>query len=87
MARKVVRRSDHQEAEGIGEPDLNHVPLDRLAQPNASVIPLRDDIHEALFDDHFNVDAAELQEIEAELARITVHGGRMSAKYMVEVEE
>jgi aryl-alcohol dehydrogenase-like predicted oxidoreductase len=30
---------------------------------------------------------ADVQEIEAELARITVHGGRMSAKYMVEVEE
>jgi len=30
---------------------------------------------------------AELQKIEAELARITVHGARMSAKYMVEVEE
>jgi aryl-alcohol dehydrogenase-like predicted oxidoreductase len=29
----------------------------------------------------------DLQEIEAELARIRVHGGRMSAKYMAEVEE
>jgi len=30
---------------------------------------------------------AELQEIDAELSTIEVHGGRMSAKYMTEVEE
>lgn len=30
---------------------------------------------------------ADLQEIEGELSKITVHGGRMSAKYMAEVEE
>jgi aryl-alcohol dehydrogenase-like predicted oxidoreductase len=30
---------------------------------------------------------AELQEMEAKLANIKVHGGRMSAKYMVEVEQ
>jgi aryl-alcohol dehydrogenase-like predicted oxidoreductase len=30
---------------------------------------------------------ADLQEIEAELAKIEVHGGRMSAKYIIEVEE
>ena len=31
--------------------------------------------------------SADLQEIRAELSKIEVHGGRMSAKYMVEVEE
>jgi hypothetical protein len=30
---------------------------------------------------------AEIQEIDAELSRIKVRGGRMSAQYMVEVEE
>ena len=30
---------------------------------------------------------ADLKEIDGELSRIEVHGGRMSAKYMVEVEE
>jgi len=30
---------------------------------------------------------ADLQEIDTELSKIKVHGGRMSAKCMVEVEE
>jgi hypothetical protein len=36
---------------------------------------------------HVELTVADLQGINAELAMITVHGGRMSAKYMVEVEE
>ncbi len=36
---------------------------------------------------HVELTPADLQEMEAELSRIKMHGGRMSAKYRVEVEE
>jgi hypothetical protein len=38
-------------SERIGQPDLDHVTLDRLAQPHARVVSLGDDIDEALLDD------------------------------------
>ncbi|XXZ31641.1 aldo/keto reductase [Sorangium sp. So ce321] len=46
-----------------------------------------DHLEENLGAIHVELTPADLQEMEAELSKIEVHGGRMSAKYMVEVEE
>ena len=46
-----------------------------------------DHLEENLGAIHVELTPADLQEIEDGLSRITVHGGRMSAKYMAEVEE
>ncbi len=46
-----------------------------------------DHLQENLGAIHVELTPADLQELEAELSGIEVHGGRMSAKYMVEVEE
>jgi aryl-alcohol dehydrogenase-like predicted oxidoreductase len=46
----------------------------------------RDHLEENLGAIQVDLTLADLQEIQTELAKIKVHGGRMSAKYMVEVE-
>jgi aryl-alcohol dehydrogenase-like predicted oxidoreductase len=46
-----------------------------------------DHLEENLAAVHVELTLADLQGIDADLAKIEVHGGRMSAKYMVEVEE
>jgi len=46
-----------------------------------------DHLEENLGATRVDLTPADLQEIQRELSKITVHGGRMSAKYMVEVEE
>ncbi len=57
MLREIGGRANHDEAKGVRETHLHHVSLDRLAESNTRVVALRDDVHEALLDDHFDVDA------------------------------
>ncbi len=46
-----------------------------------------DHLEENLGAVHVELTPTDLREIDAELSKIKVHGGRMSAKYMAEVEE
>jgi len=57
VAREVVGRPHHYEAERLREPHLHHVALDRLAEPHPCVVPLRHDVHEAIVDRDFDFDA------------------------------
>ena len=46
-----------------------------------------DHLEENLGGSRVELTPSDLKEIDGELSKIKVHGGRMSAKYMVEVEE
>ena len=55
VPRQIARRADDDEAKGPGQAHLHHVALDRLAEAHTRVVPLRDDVDEAVFGDDFDV--------------------------------
>ncbi len=57
MARQVLRGSDDYETKRVGEPNLHHVTLNRLAQAHAGVVALRHDVDEAILNHDLDLDS------------------------------
>ena len=57
MLLEVARGADDDEPEGVRQPNANHVALDELAQPNAGVKALSDDVDASVLEDELELDA------------------------------
>jgi hypothetical protein len=53
---QIRGRSNNDESECAREAHLDHVALDDIAQAHARVVAISDNVHQAIFDDHFDID-------------------------------
>jgi len=56
MRREVLRRSDDGHTKGPGHRNGDHVLLERLAEPDAGVESLRNDVRQSRIDENFDDD-------------------------------